>query len=49
MIAEKFKAVGFKDVQVSGNGVERKATGVWAGKTEEVKTIPQQVTNIVKV
>lgn len=49
MIAEKFAAVGFKNVLVTGSGQQRKATGLWTEKTQEVKTIPAQVSNIVKV
>lgn len=49
MIAEKFAAVGFKNVSVTGHGAQRKATGLWTEKTQEVKTIPAQVSNIVKV
>lgn len=50
MITKELCAAGFKNVNVIGNGKERTATGVWAGKTQEVdKKHLQRISNMVKV
>lgn len=48
VIANKFTDVGFKDVVVTGDGAERKATGLWPGNSMEVE-LPKQVNRVLKL
>lgn len=45
MVASKFKAVGFSQVQVTGTGKTRTAVGRWNGLSMEVD-LPKQVSNV---
>jgi transketolase N-terminal domain/subunit len=41
-IAQKFRALGFTAVRVSGSGATRKVEGVWAGKDMSAN-MPRQI------
>jgi hypothetical protein len=43
MIAQKFRAVGFSGVRVSGAGTTRRVEGVWPGKDASANMPPQIV------
>ncbi len=43
MIAQKFRAVGFAQVRVSGSGATRQVEGVWLGEDASASMPPQIV------
>lgn len=47
-IAEKFRAAGFSDIHVTGEGATRCAEGVWNGG-EITATLPPQITDVSEV
>lgn len=48
IIAEKFRAAGFTDVRVTGQGEIRHAEGVWSG--DDVRpTFPPQISDFSEV
>ncbi|WKZ60800.1 MAG: hypothetical protein QY309_04800 [Cyclobacteriaceae bacterium] len=49
IVAKEFIKIGFTNVRVTGSGQNREASGTWTGATQEVNTIPKQVTNIRKI
>lgn len=44
-VADKFREVGFQDVEVTGDGATRYAEGTWIGDPDEAE-IPSQVKDI---
>ena len=47
-IAQKFRALGFVSVRVSGSGVKRKVEGVWPGKDMSAN-LPRQIVAVAKL
>ncbi len=48
MIAQKFRALGFAQVRVSGSGATRQVEGVWLG--EDASTaIPPQIVRVARL
>lgn len=47
-VAEKFREVGFEDVTITGDNVERIVEGTW-NKPDATADIPDQVTDIVVI
>lgn len=47
-IAQKFRALGFVSVRVSGSGAKRKVEGVWPGK-ETSANLPRQIVAVAKL
>jgi len=47
-IAQKFRALGFVSVRVSGSGVKRKVAGVWPGKDMSAN-LPRQIVAVAKL
>ena len=45
-VVDKLKSAGFADVNVSGAGRNRTATGTWTGPTEDV-ALPSEVSTVV--
>ena len=43
LIAQKFRDLGFAEVQVSGSGARRRVEGVWPGKDTSANMPPQIV------
>jgi hypothetical protein len=48
MVEEKFTAVGFTNVVVTGTGAVRTAIGTWPKENQEAE-IPNQITKIEKL
>jgi hypothetical protein len=48
MVADKFRELGFVDVQVSGSGSTRMGEGTW-GKPDESVPMPSQISDVVEV
>lgn len=47
-IAQKFRALGFVSVCVSGSGARRRVEGVWPGKKTNAN-LPQQIVAVAKL
>ena len=47
-IAQKFRALGFVSVRVSGSGAKRRVEGVWPGK-ETSANLPPQIVAVAKL
>ena len=47
-IAQKFRALGFVSVRVSGSGAKRRVEGVWPGK-EISANLPPQIVAVAKL
>jgi hypothetical protein len=47
-IAQKFRALGFTSVRVSGSGATRKVEGVWPGKDMSTN-MPRQIVAVAKL
>ena len=47
-IAQKFRALGFTGVRVSGSGATRKVEGVWPGKDMSTN-MPRQIVAVAKL
>ena len=47
-IAQKFRALGFTSVRVSGSGATRKVEGVWPGKDISAN-LPRQIVAVAKL
>lgn len=47
-IAQKFRALGFASVRVSGSGATRKVEGVWPGKDMSAN-MPRQIVAVAKL
>jgi len=47
-IAQKFRALGFTSVRVSGSGAKRKVEGVWPGKDMSTN-MPRQIVAVAKL
>ena len=47
-IAQKFRALGFTSVRVSGSGAKRKVEGVWPGKDMSAN-LPRQIVAVAKL
>jgi hypothetical protein len=47
-IAQKFRALGFTSVRVSGSGATRKVEGVWPGKDMST-SMPRQIVAVAKL
>ena len=47
-IAQKFRALGFVSVRVSGSGATRKVEGVWPGK-ETSANLPRQIVAVARL
>lgn len=47
-IAQKFRALGFVSVRVSGSGPKRKVEGVWPGK-ETSANLPRQIVAVAQL
>ena len=47
-IAQKFRALGFVSVRVSGSGAKRRVEGVWPGK-ETSANLPRQIVAVAKL
>ena len=47
-IAQKFRALGFTSVRVSGSGATRKVEGVWPGKDMSAN-MPRQIVAVAKL
>jgi len=48
MIAEKFEAAGFEQVNVTGSGSERIARGTW-NKESASAELPSQITEVAEI
>ena len=47
-IAQKFRALGFVSVRVTGTGAKRKVEGVWPGK-ETSANLPKQIVAVARL
>jgi hypothetical protein len=48
-LAERFKAVGFSDVSVTGSGRDRWAFGAWRGAPTEPVELPEQIIAVEEI
>lgn len=49
MVADKFKALGFVDVEAHGDGRDRWVEGTWPGATESREVDDDHIVNVIEL